>query len=173
MHVHIWYSTAQMFIDYSLEPDLWFSVLSSWKPRGLRLDSSFELFNILLSQVWRFLRWEIKRFLAWLTFHTSRSFFPHVYFRRWRCIVVGAAMGASSLNFFLKNFIQAGFTVPSVISQINLTVLSCNLLFTWCLLGAEALVSCGLLEALLRVVEHQGGDSHLTVRWSQRIKFMC
>ena len=29
--------------------------------------------------------------------------------------------------------------------------------------GAEALVSCGLLEALLRVVEHQGGDSHLTV----------
>ncbi|XP_067024084.1 E3 ubiquitin-protein ligase HUWE1-like isoform X5 [Acropora muricata] len=28
--------------------------------------------------------------------------------------------------------------------------------------GAEALVSCGLLEALLRVVEHQGGDSHLT-----------
>jgi len=30
--------------------------------------------------------------------------------------------------------------------------------------GAEALVSCGLLEALLRVVEHQGGDSHLTVR---------
>ncbi|KAJ7352889.1 E3 ubiquitin-protein ligase huwe1 [Desmophyllum pertusum] len=29
-------------------------------------------------------------------------------------------------------------------------------------IGAEALVSCGLLEALLRVVEHQGGDSHLT-----------
>ena len=71
-------------------------------------------------------------------------------------------MGASSLNFFLKNFIQACFTVPS--TNINLTVLSCSLLFTWCLLGAEALVSCGLLEALLRVVEHQGGDSHLTVR---------
>ena len=126
--------------------------------------SSFKLFKILSSQVWRFLRWEIKRFLAWLAFHTSRSFSPHVYFRRWRCVVVGAAMGASSFNFFLKNFIQAGFTVPSVISQINLTVLSCSLLFTWCLLGAEALVSCGLLEALLRVVEHQGGDSHLTVR---------
>lgn len=75
-------------------------------------------------------------------------------------------MGTSSLNFFPKNFTQAGFTVPSVISQINLpvTVLSCSSLFTWCLLGAEALVSCGLLEALLRVVEHQGGDSHLTVR---------
>lgn len=29
-------------------------------------------------------------------------------------------------------------------------------------IGAEALVSCGLLEALLRVVEYQGGDSHLT-----------
>ena len=164
MHVHIWYSTTQVFMDYSLELDLQFLVLASWKLRGLRLESSFKLFKILSSQVWRFLRWEIKRFLAWLAFHTSRSFSLHVYFRRWRCVVVGAAMGASSSNFFLKNFIQAGFTVPSVISQINLTVLSCSLLFTWCLLGAEALVSCGLLEALLRVVEYQGGDSHLTVR---------
>ena len=164
MHVHIWYSTTQMFIDYSLELDLQFLVLASWKLRELRFESSFKLFKILLSQVWRLLRWEIKRFLAWLAFRMSRSFFPHVYFTRWRCIVVGAAMGASSLNFFLKNFTQAGFTVPSVISQINLTVLSCSSLFTWCLLGAEALVSCGLLEALLRVVEHQGGDSHLTVR---------
>ena len=164
MHVHTWYSTTQMFIDYSLELDLQFLVLASWKLRELRFESSFKLFKILSSQVWRLLRWEIKRFLAWLAFRMSRSFFPHVYFRRWRCIVVGAAMGASSLNFFLKNFSQAGFTVPSAISQINLTVLSCSSLFTWCLLGAEALVSCGLLEALLRVVEHQGGDSHLTVR---------
>ena len=76
----------------------------------------------------------------------------------------GCCDGNFFIELFPKNFTQAGFTVPSVISQINLTVLSCSSLFTWCLLGAEALVSCGLLEALLRVVEHQGGDSHLTVR---------
>lgn len=39
--------------------------------------------------------------------------------------------------------------------------------------GAEALVSCGLLEALLRVVEHQGGDSHLTVRMNSQKVFKC
>lgn len=39
--------------------------------------------------------------------------------------------------------------------------------------GAEALVSCGLLEALLRVVEHQGGDSHLTVRMNSQKVLKC